>query len=250
MEITQQHPVASGPLFIYLPWQAVHSPYDLVPGFDCETKYPPYPGVCKSLYTSFLSAFCTSLKGGVLLCRRRHAERGGYIHGPAARHAEAARDVGQQPHRLLVRCAQLTPPPLRFFPSDPQAYADNGGVSENGLAGVNYPLRGEKHTNWAGGYRVAAFVSGGVVPAALRGTSSNLRLHVVDWSDAQDLDLLPCHLSTKRLMCVRTGTRRSVPRLGSARSSVGTTPRPSRCRWIRAMWRRTSTATEPGPVWT
>ena len=73
------------------------------------------------------------------------------------------------------------PAALRFFPSDPQAYADNGGVSENGLAGVNYPLRGEKHTNWAGGYRVAAFVSGGVVPAALRGTSSNLRLHVVDW---------------------------------------------------------------------
>ena len=51
VEITQQHPVASGPLFIYLPWQAVHSPYDLVPGFDCETKYPPYPGVCKSLHT-------------------------------------------------------------------------------------------------------------------------------------------------------------------------------------------------------
>ena len=51
VEITQQHPVASGPLFIYLPWQAVHSPYDLVPGFDCETDYPPYPGVCKSLHT-------------------------------------------------------------------------------------------------------------------------------------------------------------------------------------------------------
>ena len=51
VEITQQHPVASGPLFIYLPWQAVHSPYDLVPGFDCETEYPPYPGVCKSLHT-------------------------------------------------------------------------------------------------------------------------------------------------------------------------------------------------------
>ena len=34
--------------------------------FDYETKYPPYPGVCKSLHTSFLSAFCTSLKGGVV----------------------------------------------------------------------------------------------------------------------------------------------------------------------------------------
>lgn len=40
---------------------------------------------------------------------------------------------------------------------------------------------GEKHTNWAGGYRVAAFISGGVIPQRLRGTTSNLRLHVVDW---------------------------------------------------------------------
>lgn len=39
--------------------------------------------------------------------------------------------------------------------------SDNGGVSENGLAGINYPLRGEKHSNWNGGFRVAAFVSGG-----------------------------------------------------------------------------------------
>ena len=69
MEITQQHPVASGPLFIYLPWQAVHSPYDLVPGFDCETEYPPYPGVCKSFFARPLFPFCAkvckvkSLKG-------------------------------------------------------------------------------------------------------------------------------------------------------------------------------------------
>jgi hypothetical protein len=77
----------------------------------------------------------------------------------------------------------------------------------HGLAGINYPLRacvggivvwvtaggwtdtvhgtlcagGEKHTTWAGGYRVAAFVSGGVIPPSLRGTTSNLRLSIVDW---------------------------------------------------------------------
>ena len=60
--------------------------------------------------------------------------------------------------------------------------SDNGGVSENHLSGINYPLRGEKHTNWAGGYKVASFISGGVVPSALRGTTSNVRLHVVDAS--------------------------------------------------------------------
>lgn len=56
-----------------------------------------------------------------------------------------------------------------------------GGVSMNGLAGINYPLRGEKHSNWQGGYRVMAFVAGGLVPESKQGTSSNLRISIVDW---------------------------------------------------------------------
>ena len=40
---------------------------------------------------------------------------------------------------------------------------------------------GEKHSNWRGGYRVAAFVAGGLLPAKLAGTTTNLRIHVVDW---------------------------------------------------------------------
>eukprot|EP01048_Picozoa_sp_COSAG05_P007312 COSAG05_NODE_512_length_9090_cov_33.937827_8_plen_530_part_00 len=55
--------------------------------------------------------------------------------------------------------------------------ADNGGVG----SGVNYPLRGEKHSNWEGGLRTAAFVSGGLVPPALRGTNNTHNFHVVDW---------------------------------------------------------------------
>ena len=44
--------------------------------------------------------------------------------------------------------------------------SDNGGV----LDGTNFPLRGEKHSNWEGGMRVAAFVSGGFVPPNVRGS--------------------------------------------------------------------------------
>ena len=55
--------------------------------------------------------------------------------------------------------------------------ADNGGTA----GGNNYPLRGFKRTNWEGGMRVAAFVSGGLIPAALRGTSNDQRFHIVDW---------------------------------------------------------------------
>eukprot|EP00041_Stephanoeca_diplocostata_P018292 m.382106 g.382106 ORF g.382106 m.382106 type:complete len:730 (-) comp20970_c1_seq32:2839-5028(-) len=55
--------------------------------------------------------------------------------------------------------------------------SDNGGV----LSGINFPLRGEKHSNWEGGMRTAAFVSGGFIPPALRGTTNGINMHIVDW---------------------------------------------------------------------
>jgi len=54
---------------------------------------------------------------------------------------------------------------------------DNGGVG----SGINYPLRGEKHSNWEGGLRTAAFVSGGLIPPSLRGTTNSINMHIVDW---------------------------------------------------------------------
>ena len=35
--------------------------------------------------------------------------------------------------------------------------------------------------DWLVGMRVAAFVSGGLIPEKLRGTSNNMRFHIVDW---------------------------------------------------------------------
>lgn len=56
--------------------------------------------------------------------------------------------------------------------------ADNGGIGR----GNNHPLRGHKHDPWEGGTRSTAFVSGGVVPASLRGSTSGTSLiHVADW---------------------------------------------------------------------
>ena len=52
--------------------------------------------------------------------------------------------------------------------------SDNGGVTTRGsdgtpdAYGVNWPLRGEKHSVWEGGVRTPAFVSGGFVPQARR----------------------------------------------------------------------------------
>ena len=66
---------------------------------------------------------------------------------------------------------------------------DNGGqcMDPNHPADVPYgpgnswPLYGRKCTPWEGGTRSAALVSGGLIPAALRGTQSTVLMHVADW---------------------------------------------------------------------
>lgn len=60
--------------------------------------------------------------------------------------------------------------------------SDNGGqqwLEYN--AGSNWPLRGGKASEFEGGIRSAAFVSGGYVPAAVRGTVSEGFMHIADW---------------------------------------------------------------------
>jgi len=52
-------------------------------------------------------------------------------------------------------------------------------LAEN--AANNWPLRGGKYSLFEGGIKVAAFISGGLVPAKLRGTTNNGIVHVADW---------------------------------------------------------------------
>ena len=61
-------------------------------------------------------------------------------------------------------------------------FADNGGpIVTSGFSGNNYPRKGGKTDDFEGGVRVAAFISGGFVPAALRGTVNHAYVHAVDW---------------------------------------------------------------------
>ena len=62
--------------------------------------------------------------------------------------------------------------------------SDNGGPSGRSVSGAsanNWPLRGGKHTAWEGGHRVLAFVTGGLVPTAMRGKKLEGYVHAADW---------------------------------------------------------------------
>ena len=57
-------------------------------------------------------------------------------------------------------------------------FSDNGGALDVG--GNNFPLKGGKYTDWDGGVRVNAFVSGGVVPPERRGRNVSELVSVAD----------------------------------------------------------------------
>ena len=74
-----------------------------------------------------------------------------------------------------------TYPPEGEPPSDATDFG-HGMACFNGEAGANnYPLRGGKYSLFEGGIRVNAFVSGGFLPPAVRGTKLNEIVHIADW---------------------------------------------------------------------
>eukprot|EP01063_Lacrimia_lanifica_P010335 TRINITY_DN1703_c0_g2_i1.p1 TRINITY_DN1703_c0_g2~~TRINITY_DN1703_c0_g2_i1.p1 ORF type:complete len:517 (+),score=164.14 TRINITY_DN1703_c0_g2_i1:37-1587(+) len=59
--------------------------------------------------------------------------------------------------------------------------SDNGGPIYYPCGANNHPLKGGKESDWEGGVRVNAFVSGGYVPPAARGRVHDGYIHVADW---------------------------------------------------------------------
>ena len=61
------------------------------------------------------------------------------------------------------------------------ASSDNGGPISSSEGANNYPLKGGKATDWQGGVRVNAFVSGGYLPEGMRGKKTDGYIHIADW---------------------------------------------------------------------
>eukprot|EP01113_Clastostelium_recurvatum_P006492 TRINITY_DN12928_c0_g1_i1.p1 TRINITY_DN12928_c0_g1~~TRINITY_DN12928_c0_g1_i1.p1 ORF type:complete len:282 (+),score=54.63 TRINITY_DN12928_c0_g1_i1:45-848(+) len=60
-------------------------------------------------------------------------------------------------------------------------FSDNGGPIYQSGGANNYPLRGGKRSNFEGGIRTNAFISGGYVPSAVRGSKLESFISIEDW---------------------------------------------------------------------
>ena len=61
------------------------------------------------------------------------------------------------------------------------ASSDNGGPISSSKGANNYPLKGGKASDWQGGVRVNAFVSGGYLPEGMLGKKTDGYIHIADW---------------------------------------------------------------------
>lgn len=130
------------PLFMYLSWQAAHTPLEHPPGWDVK----PVPNDTSDQARAKLNALVEILDQGVKNV------------------TDTLKEQGMWENTLLI------------------FQADNGGwITEPSFGGNNYPLRGGKTSDFEGGVRNFALVNGGFLPTNLRGSSNKGLAHICDW---------------------------------------------------------------------
>eukprot|EP01062_Namystynia_karyoxenos_P059555 TRINITY_DN5099_c0_g1_i1.p1 TRINITY_DN5099_c0_g1~~TRINITY_DN5099_c0_g1_i1.p1 ORF type:complete len:559 (+),score=177.02 TRINITY_DN5099_c0_g1_i1:81-1679(+) len=103
--------------------------------------------------------------------RRTYAGMAAHWDEQVGQVADKLKARGMWEHTLWVQTADNGGP---VYPSATESYPHCGGAN-------NYPLRGGKTTNFEGGVRTAAFATGGLLPAQVRGTRSEGYVHITDW---------------------------------------------------------------------
>jgi arylsulfatase A-like enzyme len=146
-------------MFVFLAWQAVHGPWSSPPDDDglLAPSDPHYSNYC----TDHPAPLPDPRPNGLGRTQTMRCQFGSMLKVLDSAMANITDALTRRGHWEQT---------LMFVTSD------NGGVGP----GNNWPLRGQKHTAWQGGTRVAAFVTGGYLPSELHGGEFDITIHVAD----------------------------------------------------------------------
>ena len=154
IEIISNHDFDDSPMYLYIAFQAVHTPYyDDLLDFDVDGIPTSYVG--KSNYEI--------LTDGVEGCYRKELALNLYLLDEAVdKIIDALSSTGQADNTYIIYAS------------------DNGGCGLRG--GRNSPLVGQKETIFDGGLRVDSFIySSGLIADEYVGTTYSNLMHVSDW---------------------------------------------------------------------
>lgn len=147
------HHNPSEPLFLFHAFHTIHTPLEVPP--EWEQKF------------NFLTN----------KYRRKYAAMVAYMDDALGQIVAKLKKKGMWEETLMVVSSDNGGPTYWLGPragGAPDAPAGYGGAN-------NRPLKGGKMSDWEGGVRVNAFISGGAVPPARRGTVLEEYIHISDW---------------------------------------------------------------------
>ncbi len=160
LETIAAHDMASGPLFIHWTPHIAHCPLQVPAEWLAKYTFPNDESKCQT-YTPYVFPGSTAAD---YRCRNIYDAMVSLLDEIVGNVTDAIKARGWWDETIMT------------------LHADNGGPIEIEESGANnFPLRGGKYSDLEGGVRSAAFVSGGYLPPAVRGTISNEIIHVADW---------------------------------------------------------------------
>jgi len=145
LRVIAEHDPAD-PLFLFHSFHLIHTPLEIPK--ENETKFSFLKDETRRLYAAMVHYMDTEL--------------GTFV--------DALKQKGMWDNMLMVLSSDNGGP----IYSGPLTEGINGGAN-------NIPLKGGKLSDWEGGIRVNAFVSGGAVPVSQRGTELDEYVHIADW---------------------------------------------------------------------
>lgn len=146
------------PMFYYVAFQSCHAPLEAPDAF--VEMYPAEWRDDRRWYAAMIS----------------------YVDAAVGNITAALRAKGMWDNTLLVMTSDNGGPTYWQAPPDWPPLVEGAKIGyQHGGAANNWPLKGSKASNWEGGVRVAAFVSGGFLPPRQRGSKSDGYIHCADW---------------------------------------------------------------------